>query len=165
MKKKKKIDFLMIFLIIVFIIVSYCYMQLSVQKKEYVNFFGYTFFRVISGSMSNTILVNDFVIVKITKDINENDIITYKNENNFITHRVISINEKNIITQGDANNTPDEPINKDCILGKVILIVPVEISIKVFTSPEVIGAILVSLFGIWILFHKKKPNNNFERGK
>ena len=154
--KKKKIDYLMIILILVFVIVAYCYVQLAVQKKEYVNFFGHTFFRVVTGSMADTIRINDIVIVKITKDIKEDDIITYKSGKNFITHRVISIDQNTIITQGDANNTPDEPNKIDSVLGRVVFIIPVEVSIKVFTSPEVVGAILVSIFGIWILFRKKK---------
>ena len=154
--KKKKIDYLMIILILVFIIVAYAYVQLAVQKREYINFFGYTFFRVVTGSMADTIRINDIVIVKITKDIKENDIITYKSGENFITHRVLTIDQKSIITQGDANNTPDEPIKLESVLGKVVFIIPIEVSIKVFTSPEVVGAILVSIFGIWILFRKKK---------
>ena len=163
--KKKKVDFMMIILIIIFIIVAYCYMQLVVQKKEYVNIVGYTFFRVVSGSMMNTIQINDFVIVKITDDIKTDDIITYKEENSFITHRIISMNEKEIITQGDANNTADGPIRREDVLGKVVLIIPVAISIKVFTSPEVIGAILVSAFGIWIVLRKDKKKNISEEEK
>ncbi len=151
----------MIILIIVFVMVAYCYVQLAVQKKEYVNVFGYTFFRVVTGSMADTIRINDVVIVKITKDIKEDDIITYKIGKNFITHRVITISdEKSLITQGDANNTPDEPIGLEDVLGKVIFILPVEISIKVFTSPEVVGAIVFSAVGIWILFHKKKTKES-----
>lgn len=154
--KKKKVDITMIILIIIFIIVAYCYVQLAVQKKEYVNFFGYTFFRVVSGSMIDTIQINDFVIVKISKDIAEDDIITYRKNNNFITHRVISMNKNLIITQGDANNTADEPIEKKDVLGRVICIIPVAVSIKVFTSKEVISAIIISMFGIWIVLHKNQ---------
>lgn len=165
MKEKKKTDFLLIFLIIVFIIVAYCYMQLTVLKKEYVNFLGFTFFRVISGSMESTIHVNDIVIVKITKEIDIRDIITYKSDKNFITHRVIVINPRSVITQGDANNTPDDPISKEDILGKVVFIIPVEILIKVFTTPEVIGAFIASIVMLWIIFHKKKEKISKEEVK
>ena len=154
--KKKNIDIGMTVLILIFLIVAYCYIQLTVQKKEYVNFCGYTFFRVITGSMANTIQINDVVIVKITDDIKENDIITYKSDNNFITHRVVKINKSNIITQGDANNTEDEPIKMKDVLGKVVVIIPVCILMKVFSSPEVIGATIFSMFMLWVLFHKKK---------
>lgn len=156
MKKKEKIDFVMIFLIMMFIIVSYCYVQLTILHKEYINFFGFTFFRVVSGSMENTIQINDIVIVKLTNEIAEQDIITYQSNNNFITHRVISINTNEVITQGDANNTPDEPVSKNDILGKVVFVIPVMILIKVFTSPEVVGAIVVSILMLWMVFHKKK---------
>ena len=161
-EKKKKIDYVMVILIIVFVIVTYCYMQLAVQKREYVNFLGYTFFRVISGSMADTIMINDIVIDKITDDIKPNDIITYKSDGNFVTHRVIEIRDKEIITKGDANNTPDEPISRNSILGKVVFIIPVEVSIKVFTSNEVIAAFIVSATILLIVFRKKKEGSSKE---
>lgn len=162
MKRKKKVDYVMIILIIIFIIVAYCYMQLAVQKKEYVNFFGYTFFRVVSGSMADTIRINDIVIVEITKDVKKDDIITFKSENNFITHRVIEIEKQKIITQGDANNTPDDQIDIEDVLGKVVFIIPIEVSIKVFTSPEVLTAFAVSAVIIFIVFRKKKEESSKE---
>jgi len=157
MKEKKKIDYFMIVLIVIFLIVSYCYFQLAVQKKDYINLFGFTFFRVITGSMEDTISVNDIVIVKITQeDIGVKDIISYKSKNNIITHRVVTINSQTIITQGDANNTPDSPINREEIIGRVIFIIPVTVTIKVFTSPEVVGSILLAILIVWVVFHKKK---------
>ena len=37
-----------------------------------------------------------------------------------ITHRIVKIDKDTIITQGDANNTEDEPITEKNIIGKVI---------------------------------------------
>ena len=116
----QKIDFFMIILIIILVIVLYCYAQLKVLKKDYINFCGYTVFRVITGSMSDTIKPQDIVIVKITNDVNVNDIITYKNNNDFITHRVIKKDEKQLITKGDANTSQDIPITQNDVVGKDI---------------------------------------------
>ena len=72
----KKIDFITIILLIIFIIVAYCYAQLKVFNYDYINFCGYTIFQVITGSMEDTIKIKDIVIVKLTDEVEENDIIT-----------------------------------------------------------------------------------------
>ena len=89
----------------------YSFIQLVILEKDYVNYFGYTLFEVQSGSMSPTINVDDMLLVKLTTDIKKGDIITYKNEENFITHRVIEANGDKIITKGDSNNSEDKIIN------------------------------------------------------
>lgn len=155
----QKIDILMIILIILLVIVLYCYAQLRILNKDYINFCGYTVFRVITGSMSDTIKPQDIVIVKITKDVGVDDIITYKNNNDFITHRVIERNEKQIVTKGDANTSQDEPITTNDIIGKVVYIVKnVGVWINVFKTPQVIIAIIISGIGIKFVFGSKPKN-------
>lgn len=153
----KKIDFITIILVIIFIIVSYCYAQLKLFNYDYINFCGYTIFQVITGSMEDTIKINDIVIVKLTDDVKANDIITYKYKEDFVTHRVIEINEKEIITKGDANTSKDDPISKEDIVGKVVFIVAnVAIWFEVLKTPQVIIAVLITIIAIWILFKKPK---------
>lgn len=154
----KKIDFFMIILVILLIIVLYCYAQLKILKKDYIDFCGYTIFRVITGSMADTIKPQDIVIVKITKDVNVNDIITYKSDDDFITHRLITIkNNDEYIAKGDANTTEDNPIKKENIVGKVIFIFTnVAIWINVLKSPQVIIAIVISIIAIKLLLFNKK---------
>ena len=72
----KKIDIITLFLVIVVVNLAYCYAQLKVFDKDYVNFFGYTIFQVITGSMEDTIKINDIVIVKLTDEVEVGDIIT-----------------------------------------------------------------------------------------
>jgi len=89
------------------------------------NFMGYSMLNVISGSMQGTIDVGDMVIIKQTKEINEQDIVTFIDEASVITHRVVKIEEENGVkeytTKGDANNTEDKnKITIDQIQGKVI---------------------------------------------
>ena len=102
----------------------YTFIVTDVLKKDYANVFGYTYFVVATGSMSGTIEVNDVVIVKIGEEANINDIITYKTEEGeFITHRVVKKIGDQLITQGDVNNTEDEPISKDDIVGQVKMVI------------------------------------------
>ena len=41
-----------------------------------------------------------------------------------VTHRIISISGDEVITKGDANNAPDDPITMSQIKGKVLFAIP-----------------------------------------
>lgn len=152
----KKIDFFTALLLFILIVLLYFFAQLKVFGKKYINCFGYTIFQVITGSMEDTIKINDIVVVKIDSDFNENDIITFKNDENFITHRVIKKTDEEIITKGDNNTAEDEPIKKEDVVGKVVYIVQnVNVWINVLKTPEVIIAIIVTILVIKLLFFNK----------
>lgn len=126
-------------LVALFLLCLYAVTISLIFKQAYVNIFGYTFFVVASGSMADTININDIVIVKINDEYNVNDIITYENEGYFITHRVISITENEIVTKGDANNTSDELISKNSVIGRVVLYFSLQAVFKI------VGAIITIL--------------------
>lgn len=158
-----------IVLLLVVVMVVYNFFQISVLNKKYSNLFGYTFFEVTTGSMSNTIEINDAVIVKITKDIKKDDIITYINDDVIITHRVVEQNGEQIITKGDANNDLDKPIQRDMVLGKVVKTIPrLGVWFKVFTDIKVIISIIITiiLFGLTLSSKregKQMENNSFSK--
>lgn len=158
MKEKiKKIDFITVILIVILLILLYCYSQIKIFDKPYINFLGYTIFQVVTGSMSDTIEIKDVVIVKITKNVEENDIITYKSGKDFVTHRVIQKENDKLITKGDANNSEDAPITKNDVVGKVVFIISnVAVWMEVFREPQVLVAIIVTIISIKLLFF----NNN-----
>ena len=114
--------YMMIFVIIILLL--YSIIQRKITSEKYTNLFGYTLLEVVTGSMSGTIEIGDGVIVKLTSDIKEEDIIVYKKEESLITHRLIEMEEDGLITKGDANNVQDEPITKDVVIGKVIFVIP-----------------------------------------
>jgi len=111
MKKK----FFIIFLIIVTLLI--CTNVLSMLN---LSFFGIRIFRVGSGSMEPYLNIRDLVIIKSSNDYNINDVVTYKKDGEYITHRIVSINGDEVITKGDANDTPDVPFSRDAIVGKLI---------------------------------------------
>lgn len=165
MKKTKKINMLgcilniLIMVVVVITIIGLYYMaQVKILNKDYANIFGYTFFEVATGSMANTINIGDIVVVKVNEAFKENDIIVYKEENSFITHRVIKIDGQDLITRGDVNNSEDKPIKSDQILGKVIYIIPkIGIWRRVLASPEILGMIIISiiLLGVVLMLTSK----------
>ena len=165
MKKTRKINMLgcilniLITVVVVITIIGLYYMaQVKILNKDYANIFGYTFFEVATGSMASTINIGDIVVVKVNETFKENDIIVYKEENSFITHRVIKIDGQDLITRGDANNSEDKPIKSDQILGKVIYVIPkIGIWRKVLASPEILGMIIIFiiLLGVVLMLTSK----------
>lgn len=164
---------ILLFIIIALIFFSlYNIISIKVSKNKYSSIFGYTMFEVISGSMEPTISVKDFIIVKITDNIKVGDIITYTDGKDFITHRVIDINEDTIHTKGDANNSEDYEISRESLVGKVVLVLPkVGIIKEVLFTPKIVISLVtfLILFGLCFSYvpNKKRKSsqsldNNFE---
>ena len=91
------VNLIIVVLAIIAILVILGFCQVNIQKKQYINIFGYSVLSAETGSMSPTIEKGDIVIIKIGDEIKENDIITYKKDNVLITHRISKINENTII--------------------------------------------------------------------
>lgn len=148
-----------IILLVIVIILIYNIIQISILNKPYMNIFGYSLFQVKTGSMSGTIEIGDIIVVKLTKDVSENDIITYEKEQMLITHRIIEKQENSIITKGDANNVADEPIASQEVIGKVVYTIRnIEIWKQVLKTPEVytLMATTLILFVITISIKENK---------
>lgn len=146
-------NIILILAVLLFIVVAYNFFNINILKHKYSNYFGYTFFEVETGSMSGAIEINDIVIVKITQDVSNNDIITFEQNDEIITHRIIDMDDNFIYTKGDANNSTDKPIKNKQVIGKVVKILSgFGLWIKVFSESRVIISIIITilLFGIAI---------------
>lgn len=152
------INVLIFILIIITIIAIYSFVQLNILKKDFCNIFGYTFFQVETASMSGTIEIEDIIIVKLgSEEIKENDIITFRKDNNFITHRVLKIEDEIITAKGDRNNTEDEPVKKEDVIGKVTFIInDVKVWKSVFTDAKVLISMGITLFLLILLVSYKE---------
>ena len=153
------VSFLIIILLIILILAIYSFIELDIKEKEYCNIFGYSIFQIETGSMSPTLEIEDIIIVKLENvNIKENDIITFKQDNNFITHRVTRIENEKFFTKGDNNPTEDEPIGNKDILGKVEIVIPdVKIWKSVFKEPKVIISLSITIFLlILVVAYKEK---------
>ena len=146
---------ILLFIVSILIIIGVYYVvQIKVFQNDYANLFGYTFFEVATGSMSNTIEIGDVVVVKITKEVNKNEIIVYRDGDNFVTHRLVEKDGDKLVAKGDANNSEDKPITEEQILGRVIYVAPkLGIWRKILLSPEIIGLILAFIFLLGLIFH------------
>ena len=118
---KKIVNVIAYIALIILIIYALNIVYFRVIKKEKLpRVFNYYVFKVITGSMEDTISIGDTIVVKKTKNVKVNDIVIYEKDGIFITHRIVKIDGNSIITKGDANNTEDDPITKNQILGKYI---------------------------------------------
>lgn len=117
--KKTLSSILVVFTIIIILLNLYIFYVKIILKQDIVKICGYSILVIISGSMEPELMVDDLIIIK--EDIYKNgDIITYKSNNSFVTHRIIDIDGDFIYTKGDSNNVPDDPITQSQIQGKVI---------------------------------------------
>lgn len=163
------INILVILAIFIIMVSIYYLIQTKIFGNKFINIFGYTAFEVATGSMSGSIEIGDYIIVKLTKDVKLEDVIVYKQGENTITHRIVYIDGEKITTKGDANNIEDTPITMNDIIGKVIFTIKkAGIWKRVMLSPQVlisltITIILIEIICIYNSKENKKVKNSEEK--
>lgn len=132
-KKRKEINnrikkIIFIFLVIMLYNIVLLYMS-YIDKFDTPQFYIYKAYIISTESMQPTLNKGDVIIIKKTKkeDLKENDIITYKDKGEIITHRIVEIkpNGNKYITKGDNNISKDEQsLSFEDIEGKLVLKIP-----------------------------------------
>ncbi len=116
---------------------------------------GYASAVVLSGSMEgereDSLSVNDMIIIHRQEDYEVGDVVTYSvGLRTPTTHRITEKDGETFVTQGDANNAADPPIDKSDIRGKVILILPgIGTLIQKLQTP--LGLFMLLLVGVVLL--------------
>ena len=103
--------------VIIFIIISY---SRFIKKEKIISLFGKSILVVRTGSMEPTINPGDMIIISKEHDYKIGDIVTFYEDDTFITHRIIEQNDDRFITKGDANNIEDEETQYKNIQGRMI---------------------------------------------
>ena len=169
-KKAKKIleVFCIIFIYnLILIIISYYNFNNNVEL------FGHRAYIITSNSMEPNLSFGDIVITQRCNEekIYEGDIITFKQEKENITHRIIKIENYDsgllYVTKGDNNNLEDiEKIEYSQIQGKVILIIPYLGNIIMLLNNEIIILIiLLILLVLFLLYIQKQEKIENRREK
>lgn len=86
--------------------------------------FGYGMAVVLSGSMEPVLDVNDLVFVQEQETYQVGDIIVYQSGDELIIHRIVERYGDMLLTQGDANNGADPPIDISSVKGKMVGSIP-----------------------------------------
>jgi signal peptidase len=128
---------------------------------------------VLSGSMEPTLSTGDLLIIAKQDSYQVDDVVVFQANRMAVVHRIVELYEKPVqgedgeeiqqmaITQGDANNTPDDPIQVSQIKGTVVFRLPiVGYLINMIKTP--IGTILILGLAIFLLersFHKEREKD------
>lgn len=148
MKIFKKVIVIIISVILLLILSFniFNFVSIKILGNELPTINGYAVLEVISGSMEPKISIGDIVIIDTkNKDYKVKDIVTFKDINeSFVTHRIVEIKDSEIITRGDANNTVDDAIKKEQIVGRYVYkINGLGALMKSFRSPLTLVMILI----------------------
>lgn len=124
----KKIIF--IFLVIILYNIVLLYMS-YIDKFDTPSFYIYKAYLISTESMEPEIKKGDAIVIKKVEEnqLEVNDIVTFKINEEIITHRIVRINddgiEKTYITKGDNNNVEDPNIlTFEDIEGKQVMKIP-----------------------------------------
>ena len=131
--------------------------------NETPDFFGMKTYVVASGSMEPKLKIGDVVVVKETDKVNliEGDIISFRQGQKVITHRINSILTVNGLTmyqtKGDNNNTYDnELVRYEEIEGKLIFKLSFLGNILLFLQQRNIIIVVIIIFYVLILWEGTK---------
>ena len=136
--------------IVIMIVVIVLVVYLASQKftGQIATLFGYSCVTVTTGSMEPTIEGGSLIILKEIEEYKENDIITFRDGNRYVTHRIVEINEGMITTKGDANNACDTPFDKSNIVGKVLFAFPKVGMWLMFLSSRLVITIVLIIIAV-----------------
>lgn len=119
---------------------------------------------VLSGSMEPTLSKGDLIIVQKTDTVKPGDIVVYQSGSSLIVHRVISVDGDTVVTQGDANNIPDEPLQRSQIKGKVRFHIPqLGGVLNRVRTPAGIAAVLVLAFALVELSFRRERKQDEQK--
>ena len=129
---------------------SWIQVQQGIQQPM---IFGWGFAVVETGSMEPNVPTGSLIVIQDCDEYAVDDVITYVDYRGMsITHRIKSIEDGVVVTQGDANNTADVPFTEEAITGKVQLVVPkLGNLIKKIRTPGVIAFLAIILLAsvVW----------------
>lgn len=147
-----------IFYVLIVLLIFLTLNIISLKSDEGYNIIRFRTYTVVSGSMEPAIHPGDLIVIIKSNNFKEDDIITFKNSNQVITHRIEEVIDDGFITKGDNNNFIDSDIVREIdIIGKVILTIPKFGIVTYFLSERwVISAELILLGFIIILNNRGK---------
>lgn len=143
---------------LIIVLVALSIMLISSKSQLGYDIVGYRSYTVLSGSMEPTYYPGDVVIIKNKNRVNlsVNDVVTFKEDDKIITHRISEIIDKGYITKGDNNELEDDNIlAEEDIIGKVVFKIPkVGYIIEFLAKPYMIAVEMIILAVVILLYVK-----------
>ena len=168
-KKNAKITKRIIDIIIIILLYNIILVFIScINKIEDISLFGYKAYRITTDSMSPSINIGDVIIVKKVQEekLQAGDVITFKQQDKVITHRITHIDEqdgkKQYTTKGDNNNLEDnEKIEYSEIEGENVLTIP-KLGYFIYALENQIVFLFIILILLITLFFKIRKDEKLE---
>lgn len=117
---------------------------------------------VMSGSMEPTLSKGDLIFVRKAETFHTGDIVVYQSDSMLVVHRIVSLYGSTVVTQGDANNTADEPIDLSQVKGVVQFHIPfVGTILELVKTPA--GTLLILLLAFALVelsFRRQKEQDD-----
>lgn len=141
---------------------------ISSKSEKAFNLIGYRTYTVLSGSMEPEFYPGDIVIVKNKNktELKVDDIVTFVDDGDIVTHRIMKETEEGYITKGDNNEVEDARTLKDeNIIGKVLIDIPkLGYAIQFLSKPIVIAGELI-LLAIFIIIYSNTDQKEEKQKK
>lgn len=151
-----------IFTIIVIIACWYAIIVKMIFKIDVPMIGGYSALIVLTGSMEPTIKAGEVIVIHEEDEYEIGDILTYREGNILVTHRIIDKTETTYTTRGDANNTNDPAISKKTAVGKTVFHIPYIGTFILFIQTPVglfcVLAILIALKVMYTMLRTKQED-------
>ena len=168
-KKNAKITKRIIDIIIIILLYNIILVFIScINKIEDISLFGYKAYRITTDSMSPSINTGDVIIVKKVQEekLQAGDVITFKQQDKVITHRITHIDKqdgkKQYTTKGDNNNLEDnEKIEYSEIEGENVLTIP-KLGYFIYALENQIVFLFIILILLITLFFKIRKDEKLE---
>lgn len=176
---KTLIDILLILLVAVLAILTIVMVIAKIGGNGQMMIGGYSFGRVVTGSMEPTIQTGSFILVQEVDpaEVAMRDVLMFNSDDPSVpegypvTHRVVEIvenenGERVFITQGDANLTRDSyPVAQEDVIGVVVSSSPligdvIAFSQKPFIYPILIAFLLIDLIINAVLVYRQAKELN-----
>lgn len=126
--------------------------------------FGYGAAVVLSGSMEPVLSKGDLIIVKEKESYKLGDVVVFQSGKSLIVHRIIKIDDKKVITQGDANNVADPEFDTQFIKGKEVVRIPyIGVLVDIIKTPT--GTIVILILAFWMVEHSFRKQKNEDSKK
>ena len=150
MSKVLKFIVNVILVLVIILLVGYIALRFTDKIRIY---------KVETGSMEGEIHAGDYILMLRQKEYHVGDVVTYKINEYFVTHRIMEINGDKVITKGDANNVNDKEFDISQIEGKVIYyggILNIIINFKFVVIAVIVALYLIS----WYIEKEKEDKAN-----
>lgn len=126
--------------------------------------FGYGAAVVLSGSMEPVLSKGDLIIVQEKESYKVGDVVVFQSGKSLIVHRIIKIDDKKVITQGDANNVADPEFDTQFIKGKEVFRIPyIGVLVDIIKTPT--GTIVILILAFWMVEHSFRKQKNEDSKK